>query len=193
MVDFMKYRFTGSEDRSINLAIANAFSAMRTKIQTDLNDAKTSMQTKINNNANLNETTKKAQRSIWQRKWGFLNMRFQGVLARIKDEGFPAIDVPWDWDTGNLSQKRDEDEDEGPSCKIQVTSTTATTFSTVVSKFRTEEEGYGALTGWHWHVTTENWGTGVAFNLPYTIKSGCVERAIVSAGGPRLECDSHPA
>ncbi|KAJ4258418.1 hypothetical protein NW757_002984 [Fusarium falciforme] len=60
------------------------------------------------------------------------------------------------------------------------------------AKLKDEEGGCGAMTGWHWYGETEKWGTSVAFNLPFTIKAGCVERAIVSAGGPKLECDTHP-
>ncbi|KAL2678603.1 hypothetical protein Neosp_009352 [[Neocosmospora] mangrovei] len=60
------------------------------------------------------------------------------------------------------------------------------------AKLKDEEGGCGAMTGWHWYGETEQWGTSVAFNLPFTIKAGCVERAIVSAGGPKLECDTHP-
>ncbi|RSL48530.1 hypothetical protein CEP54_012877 [Fusarium duplospermum] len=61
------------------------------------------------------------------------------------------------------------------------------------AKLKDEEGGCGAMTGWYWYGETKKWGTSVAFNLPFTIKAGCVERAIVSAGGPKLECDTHPA
>ncbi|KAM0427827.1 hypothetical protein ACHAPT_007284 [Fusarium lateritium] len=60
-------------------------------------------------------------------------------------------------------------------------------------KLEDEEGGCGAMTGWYWYGETKKWGTSVSFNLPFFIKEGCVERAIVSAGGPKLECDSHPA
>jgi chitinase len=52
-----------------------------------------------------------------------------------------------------------------------------------------QEQGCGTLTEWSW---TDNFhGTGQAaawFNLPIFMKAGCVERAIVSAGGPQISC-----
>ncbi|KAH6876559.1 hypothetical protein B0T10DRAFT_414348 [Thelonectria olida] len=54
-----------------------------------------------------------------------------------------------------------------------------------------EEGGCGAMTDWHYTEATDDEGAFVHFNLPFTIKAGCVERAIVSAGGPKLECDGH--
>lgn len=48
------------------------------------------------------------------------------------------------------------------------------------------ENGCGALTGWSWSDT--NSGGQAYFNLPFFIKSGCVERAIASAGGPKVSC-----
>ncbi len=39
------------------------------------------------------------------------------------------------------------------------------------------------MTGW-----TEESPSEFIFNLSYFIKAGCVERAIVSAGGPQIEC-----
>ncbi|KAJ9374868.1 CAZyme family GH18 [Paecilomyces variotii] len=51
-----------------------------------------------------------------------------------------------------------------------------------------QEDGCGALTGWKWHEATDTELAHVYFNLPYFIKDGCVERAIVSAGGPKLSC-----
>lgn len=51
-----------------------------------------------------------------------------------------------------------------------------------------EESGCGALTEWQYGTWSN--GTGWAtFNLPLFIKSGCIERAIASAGGPSgLKC-----
>lgn len=49
-----------------------------------------------------------------------------------------------------------------------------------------EEKGCGALTGWSW--SDEDSGGQARFNLPFFIKGGCVERAIASAGGPKLSC-----
>lgn len=55
-----------------------------------------------------------------------------------------------------------------------------------------EEGGCGALTGWSWTDEDDNGSGGKAeFNLPFFIKDGCVERAIVSAGGPKISCDGH--
>lgn len=52
-----------------------------------------------------------------------------------------------------------------------------------------EEDGCGALTGWVWRTAAENNGDASAvFNLPFFIKDGCVERAIASAGGPKIKC-----
>ncbi|KAF1971118.1 class V chitinase Chi100 [Bimuria novae-zelandiae CBS 107.79] len=52
-----------------------------------------------------------------------------------------------------------------------------------------EENGCGALTGWDWHNADSSNAAYVYFNLPFFIKAGCVERAIVSAGGPKISCD----
>ncbi|MCJ1348808.1 hypothetical protein MMC31_007041 [Peltigera leucophlebia] len=53
-----------------------------------------------------------------------------------------------------------------------------------------EEKGCGDLTGWSWTTTGDIGNDQHAyFNLPYLIQSGCVERAIASAGGPSgLSC-----
>jgi hypothetical protein len=51
-----------------------------------------------------------------------------------------------------------------------------------------EEKGCGALTGWDFSESRTDWGTWAYFQLPVIMKSGCVERAIVSAGGPKLSC-----
>lgn len=56
---------------------------------------------------------------------------------------------------------------------------------------KTQEKGCGGLTGWKWHVDNERYQHAY-FNLPFTIKEGCVERAIKSAGGPGgLSCKGH--
>ncbi|KAK7414094.1 hypothetical protein QQX98_007037 [Neonectria punicea] len=52
-----------------------------------------------------------------------------------------------------------------------------------------EERGCGALTGWDWNNATSDTAAYVYFNLPFFMKLGCVERAIVSAGGPSISCD----
>ncbi|KAL8672803.1 MAG: hypothetical protein Q9168_002740, partial [Polycauliona sp. 1 TL-2023] len=59
------------------------------------------------------------------------------------------------------------------------------------SSLKTQEKGCGALTGWEWHVDNERYQHAY-FNLPFTIKEGCAERAIKSAGGPGgLSCKGH--
>ncbi|KAJ9318482.1 CAZyme family GH18 [Paecilomyces variotii] len=57
------------------------------------------------------------------------------------------------------------------------------------SSLNHEEKGCGALTGWEWHEHTDTQYSRAYFNLPFIMKSGCVERAIVSAGGPKLSCE----
>lgn len=57
----------------------------------------------------------------------------------------------------------------------------------VNDRLRDEEGGCGALTGWEFGEHPE--GAEAWFNLPFFIKEGCVERAIKSAGGPKLACD----
>lgn len=52
-----------------------------------------------------------------------------------------------------------------------------------------QENGCGALTDWSWSDETS--GGQAYFNLPFFIKDGCVERAIVSAGGPKISCKGH--
>ncbi|KAL4778141.1 hypothetical protein BJX76DRAFT_352835 [Aspergillus varians] len=56
-------------------------------------------------------------------------------------------------------------------------------------KLKDEEKGCGALTGWDWDEHTSTSLSRAYFNLPFLMKSGCVERAIVSAGGPKLSCE----
>ncbi|OAA73472.1 class V chitinase Chi100 [Cordyceps fumosorosea ARSEF 2679] len=55
-------------------------------------------------------------------------------------------------------------------------------------KLHSEESGCGAITGWTWQDESSKTSTNVVFNLPLFIKDGCVERAIVSAGGPKISC-----
>ncbi|KAK0385664.1 hypothetical protein NLU13_6841 [Sarocladium strictum] len=56
------------------------------------------------------------------------------------------------------------------------------------AELREQESGCGALTFWTWHDTTDDKAAYVSFDLPTLIKAGCVQRAIVSAGGPKLSC-----
>ncbi|KAI4202073.1 MAG: hypothetical protein LQ350_002862, partial [Teloschistes chrysophthalmus] len=56
-------------------------------------------------------------------------------------------------------------------------------------KLHKEEKGCGALTGWSYNQKSS--GGDAYFNLPFFIKDGCVERAIVSAGGPKIKCHGH--
>ena len=51
-----------------------------------------------------------------------------------------------------------------------------------------QEDGCGALTFWTWNDATSSDAAYAYFDLPFFIKAGCVERAIVSAGGPKLSC-----
>jgi chitinase len=51
-----------------------------------------------------------------------------------------------------------------------------------------QENGCGALTGWDWHNANSSNAAYVYFNLDFFIKAGCVERAIVSVGGPKIFC-----
>lgn len=52
-----------------------------------------------------------------------------------------------------------------------------------------QENGCGDLTGWSWGKDPNGF-MQATFNLPFFMKSGCVERAIASAGGPSgLSCD----
>jgi chitinase len=47
-----------------------------------------------------------------------------------------------------------------------------------------QESGCGGLSGWTESAPNREY----IFDLTYFIKAGCVERAIVSAGGPKIEC-----
>ncbi|KAH8719332.1 hypothetical protein GQ44DRAFT_809724 [Phaeosphaeriaceae sp. PMI808] len=51
--------------------------------------------------------------------------------------------------------------------------------------FQKEVKGCGAVTGWSLGSSNP---PDFEFNLPVTMKSGCVERAIKSAGGPAISC-----
>jgi hypothetical protein len=51
-----------------------------------------------------------------------------------------------------------------------------------------QESGCGAITDWSWHDAANGKGAHVIFNLPLFLTAGCVERAIVSAGGPKVSC-----
>ncbi|KAF7948416.1 uncharacterized protein EAE97_003827 [Botrytis byssoidea] len=53
---------------------------------------------------------------------------------------------------------------------------------------REQETVCGALTGWDWHAAEGGGYASVYFNLPTILTAGCVERAIVTAGGPKLSC-----
>ncbi|SCO49166.1 uncharacterized protein FFNC_12466 [Fusarium fujikuroi] len=64
-------------------------------------------------------------------------------------------------------------------------------------KLKSEEKGCGAMTDWHSSAIEVETGDGwtarhrFTFTLPITIKAGCVERAIASAGGPSgIQCDN---
>lgn len=54
------------------------------------------------------------------------------------------------------------------------------------------ENGCGALTGWDWHEPTGDKRAFVFFVLPFWMADGCVERAIASAGGPKIQCQKQP-
>jgi chitinase len=49
-----------------------------------------------------------------------------------------------------------------------------------------QEKGYGLVAYWNWVPATSTVGAYVHFFLPTVIRAGCVERAIVSAGGPKI-------
>ncbi|KAF5641644.1 hypothetical protein F52700_3284 [Fusarium sp. NRRL 52700] len=64
-------------------------------------------------------------------------------------------------------------------------------------KLKSEEKGCGTMTDWHSSAIEVETGDGwtarhmFTFTLPITIKAGCVERAIASAGGPSgIQCDN---
>jgi hypothetical protein len=56
------------------------------------------------------------------------------------------------------------------------------------SSLQNQESGCGAMTGWSWTDASSSGLAKVYFNLPLFLTSGCVERAIVSAGGPKISC-----
>ncbi|KAI0875547.1 class V chitinase Chi100 [Hypoxylon argillaceum] len=51
-----------------------------------------------------------------------------------------------------------------------------------------QEDGCGAVTGWDYVDETDTEYAHVWFYIDFFIKAGCIERAIVSAGGPKLSC-----
>jgi hypothetical protein len=56
-------------------------------------------------------------------------------------------------------------------------------------KLLEEEKGCsGALSFWDWTPATDTEGPFVYLGLPFLMRGGCVERAIVSAGGPKIQC-----
>ncbi|KAJ5292523.1 uncharacterized protein N7443_008476 [Penicillium atrosanguineum] len=64
---------------------------------------------------------------------------------------------------------------------------------TLSSTLKNQEKGCGAMSAWDFSTETTN-GTAAKFNLPILMKSGCVERAIHSAGGPDAStfgCSGH--
>lgn len=56
-------------------------------------------------------------------------------------------------------------------------------------KLKEEESGCGLITGWDWEEASGTRAPQVHFYLPFLMKAGCVERAIVSAGGPKISCE----
>ena len=56
------------------------------------------------------------------------------------------------------------------------------------SALRKQEDGCGVVTGWDWTDAASTDNVYVYFNIDFFIKAGCIERAIVSAGGPKLSC-----
>ncbi|KAI1100583.1 hypothetical protein F4804DRAFT_336110 [Jackrogersella minutella] len=59
-------------------------------------------------------------------------------------------------------------------------------------KLHSEKDKCGAITGWDWYPATASLWPRVYFNIDYFIKAGCIERAIASAGGPKLSCVDRP-
>lgn len=51
-----------------------------------------------------------------------------------------------------------------------------------------QEDGCGTITGWSWKDATDTSDASVHFHIDFFIKSGCIERAIVSAGVPKISC-----
>ncbi|KAI0476854.1 class V chitinase Chi100 [Xylaria cf. heliscus] len=51
-----------------------------------------------------------------------------------------------------------------------------------------QEYGCGAVTGWDYVEETDTEYAHVWFYIDFFIKAGCIERAIASAGGPKLSC-----
>lgn len=57
------------------------------------------------------------------------------------------------------------------------------------ASLKKQEGGCGGMTGWDWRAATSSSFAYTYFNLPFFMKAGCVERAIVSAGGPKISCE----
>lgn len=55
-------------------------------------------------------------------------------------------------------------------------------------RLKSEQRGCGALTDWSWFDSTSTSDASAFFQLPIFLKDGCVERAIVSSGGPKISC-----
>ncbi|KAL2812352.1 hypothetical protein BDW59DRAFT_176990 [Aspergillus cavernicola] len=56
-------------------------------------------------------------------------------------------------------------------------------------KLKGKEKGCSTLTGWEWDEHTSTHLSYIYFNLLFLMKAGCVERAIMSVGGPKLSCE----
>ncbi|KAI9643280.1 hypothetical protein NHQ30_007897 [Ciborinia camelliae] len=54
-----------------------------------------------------------------------------------------------------------------------------------------QEDGCGDVTGWRYTNATSSEVAHASWNIDFFIKSGCAERAIVSAGGPSISCKGH--
>ncbi|TEY86654.1 hypothetical protein BOTCAL_0004g00080 [Botryotinia calthae] len=54
-----------------------------------------------------------------------------------------------------------------------------------------QEDGCGDVTGWSYTDATSSETAYASWNIDFFIKDGCVERAIVSAGGPKISCTGH--
>jgi chitinase len=66
-------------------------------------------------------------------------------------------------------------------------------FADIESSLKKQEGGCGDITAWDFSDST-TYGVAAKFNLPTLIASGCVERAIESAGGPSssdVSCQGH--
>ncbi|KAF3003978.1 hypothetical protein E8E14_006528 [Neopestalotiopsis sp. 37M] len=57
------------------------------------------------------------------------------------------------------------------------------------AELKKQENGCGGVSDWDWHDADDDSYAYVYYYLPGTLKAGCVERAIASAGGPKLSCE----